>query len=124
MKNQSSNNKRLRAVRTVVAALAVIGLCSAMPAVAQDVRGLEVCTAEKQMDRRTSCLQANTEFLQTAMERSARDARMKLDAAGKELASARNTCCHQLSAAFGVSSSGFCRSSRVSSPAGLSAGTV
>ena len=90
MKNQSSNNKRLRAVRTVVAALAVIGLCSAMPAVAQDVRGLEVCTAEKQMDRRTSCLQANTEFLQTAMERSARDARMKLDAAGKELASARN----------------------------------
>ena len=26
---------------------------------AQDVRGLEVCTAEKQMERRTGCLQAN-----------------------------------------------------------------
>jgi len=31
----------------------------ATPALAQDIRGLEVCSAEKQMDRRTSCLQAN-----------------------------------------------------------------
>jgi septal ring factor EnvC (AmiA/AmiB activator) len=90
MKNQSSINKRLQAMQYVAAALVIGGLCAAMPAHAQDVRGLEVCTAEKQMDRRTSCLQANTEFLQTAIERSARDARQKLDAAGKELASARN----------------------------------
>jgi septal ring factor EnvC (AmiA/AmiB activator) len=64
-------------------------LCAVAPAHAQDVRGLEVCTAEKQMDRRTSCLQANTEFLQGLIERNARDARQKLDAAGKELAAAR-----------------------------------
>ena len=89
MKSPSSSNKRLQAVRTVAAALVVVGLCVST-AHAQDVRGLEVCTAEKQMDRRTSCLQANTEFLQGAIERNARDARQKLDAAGKELASARN----------------------------------
>ena len=102
MKSPSSSNKRRLAVRTVAAALVFCGLGAAVPALAafvfaaitpvqaQDVRGLEVCTAEKQMDRRTSCLQANTEFLQGAIERNARDARQKLDAAGKELASARN----------------------------------
>ena len=57
---------------------------------AQDVRGLEVCTAEKQMERRTSCLQANIDFLQNVIDRNARDARQKLDAAIKEVAAARN----------------------------------
>ena len=57
---------------------------------AQDVRGLEVCTAEKQMERRTSCLQANVDFLQNLIDRNARDARQKLDAASKEVAAARN----------------------------------
>jgi septal ring factor EnvC (AmiA/AmiB activator) len=57
---------------------------------AQDVRGLEVCTAEKQMERRTSCLQANIDFLQNLIDRNARDARQKLDTATKELAAARN----------------------------------
>ena len=60
------------------------------PAHAQDVRGLEVCTAEKQMERRTSCLQANIDFLQNLIDRNARDARQKLDTATKELAAARN----------------------------------
>jgi septal ring factor EnvC (AmiA/AmiB activator) len=69
---------------------AALALCAVSPVHAQDVRGLEVCTAEKQMDRRTSCLQANTEFLQGLIERNAREARQKLDAAGKDLASARN----------------------------------
>src|SRR5271155_2916757 len=43
------------------------------PAAAQDVRGLEVCTAEKQMERRTGCLQANVEFLQQALIRLTRE---------------------------------------------------
>jgi septal ring factor EnvC (AmiA/AmiB activator) len=76
--------------RMAALAVAAYALCAAMPAAAQDVRGLEVCTAEKQMDRRTGCLQANTEFLQSLIERNARDARLKLDAAAKELAAARN----------------------------------
>ncbi len=74
---------------------ALIAACLLFPlgagtAPAQDVRGLEVCTAEKQMDRRTGCLQANVEFLQGVIERHARDARQRLDAAAKELAAARN----------------------------------
>jgi septal ring factor EnvC (AmiA/AmiB activator) len=59
------------------------------PAPAQDVRGLEVCTAEKQMDRRTGCLQANIDFLMSLIEKNARDARQKLDASAKDLAAAR-----------------------------------
>jgi hypothetical protein len=44
------------------------------PASAQDVRGLEVCTAEKDMARRTSCLQANVEFLQQELTKQGRRA--------------------------------------------------
>lgn len=67
------------------AALALIG-CSAA---AQDIRGLEVCTAEKQMERRTGCLQANVEFLQQALAKQARESNGKLDAANRESAAAR-----------------------------------
>ena len=38
-------------------------------AAAQDIRGLEICTAEKQMERRTGCLQGNVEFLQLLLGR-------------------------------------------------------
>ena len=56
---------------------------------AQDIRGLEVCTAEKQMERRTGCLQANTEFLQQALAKATRDTNEKLAATGRELAAAK-----------------------------------
>ena len=59
------------------------------PAAAQDIRGLEVCTAEKQMERRTGCLQANVEFLQQALTTLARETQDKLAAAGRDLAAAR-----------------------------------
>src|SRR3974390_3759214 len=59
------------------------------PAAAQDVRGLEVCTAEKQMERRTGCLQSNVEFLQQALARLARETQEKIAAAGRDLATAR-----------------------------------
>ena len=58
----------------------------ASQATAQDIRGLEVCTAEKQMDRRTSCLQANVEFLQQALTKHTQDTRAKLAAANRDLA--------------------------------------
>ena len=58
----------------------------AMPAAAQDIRGLEVCTAEKTMERRTSCLQSNVEFLHQALDKQAREMRVKLDAASREAA--------------------------------------
>lgn len=87
----TSRSNRVTAIRIVTA----IGVASAFavpplaPGHAQDVRGLELCTAEKQMDRRTGCLQANVEFLQGVIERNARDARQKLDAAAKDVAAAR-----------------------------------
>ncbi|MGB7258880.1 MAG: hypothetical protein WBD48_12460 [Pseudolabrys sp.] len=60
-----------------------------VPAAAQDIRGLEVCTTEKQMERRTSCLQSNVEFLQQALTKSAREAQEKFAAANRELAAAK-----------------------------------
>jgi len=53
---------------------------------AQDIRGLEVCTAEKTMERRTSCLQSNVELLQQALAKQARDTQAKLNAAARDLA--------------------------------------
>lgn len=63
------------------AALTVTGA-----AAAQDIRGFEVCTAEKTMERRTSCLQSNVEFLQQLLAKQARETQAKLNAAGQEAA--------------------------------------
>jgi hypothetical protein len=54
--------------------IVVLALLLSSAALAQDVRGLEVCTAEKDMARRTSCLQANVEFLQRELTKQARRA--------------------------------------------------
>lgn len=58
------------------------------PVAAQDIRGMEVCTAEKQMERRTGCLQANVEFLQQALSKLARETDDKMAAANRDLAAA------------------------------------
>jgi hypothetical protein len=70
----------------LVGALFVALLSSAA---AQDVSGLEICTAEKQMERRTGCLQANAEFLQQALNKLARETDEKIAAADRNLAAAR-----------------------------------
>jgi len=61
----------------------------AMPVSAQDVRGLENCMAEKQVERRTGCLQANVEFLQQEIRKASLEHRQKLAAAEKEIAAAK-----------------------------------
>ena len=66
-----------------IAIVPALLFCAA--AVAQDVRGLEVCTAEKDMARRTSCLQANVEFLQQELTRQGRRAHEDRAFAVKEL---------------------------------------
>jgi hypothetical protein len=53
-------------------------------ALAQDVRGLEVCSAEKDMARRTGCLQANVEYLQQELVKLTRRATEERAAAVKE----------------------------------------
>jgi septal ring factor EnvC (AmiA/AmiB activator) len=75
----------------IVTLLSMLAMATISPvAKAQDVRGLEVCTAEKQMDRRTGCLQANIDYLMQLIDKNTRDARQKLDAAAKDLTAARN----------------------------------
>ena len=53
-------------VKITLAVLAASAPCMLMSAqaVAQDVPGIEICTVEKTMERRTSCLQSNVDFLQ------------------------------------------------------------
>ena len=53
---------------------------------AQDVPGVEICTRESRLDRRTGCLQSNVEFLQQVVTRNAIDAQQKLAAATREIA--------------------------------------
>jgi len=52
---------------------------------AQDVPGIEICTVEKTMERRTSCLQSNVEFLQKTIAKLALDHQQKLDAAKAQI---------------------------------------
>jgi septal ring factor EnvC (AmiA/AmiB activator) len=61
----------------------------ASSAAAQDIRGLEVCTAEKQMERRTGCLQSNIEFLQQALTRLTRETQDKIAVVTRDLAGAQ-----------------------------------
>jgi len=66
-------------------AIAIACMLLAAPAFAQDIRGLENCTAEKQIDRRTGCLQANVELLQQLLIKQARAADDKFKAANAEI---------------------------------------
>ena len=50
---------------------------------------MQICTVEKQMERRTSCLQANVEFLQQAMLKLSRETQAQIDSEGRALAAAR-----------------------------------
>jgi hypothetical protein len=52
---------------------------------AQDVPGIEICTVEKTMERRTSCLQSNVDFLQKTITRLGLDQQQKLDAANRQI---------------------------------------
>ncbi len=67
--------------------LAVPTLCLVMSghARAQDVPGIEICTVEKTMERRTSCLQSNIDFLQKTVTKLTIDHQQKLDAANRQI---------------------------------------
>jgi hypothetical protein len=71
----------------IVITLAVLAPCLLLPAKirAQDVPGIEICTVEKTMERRTSCLQSNVDFLQKTISKLAADHQQKLDAANRQI---------------------------------------
>jgi uncharacterized protein HemX len=77
-------------MRARLAVLTVLGL-SCGHAFAQDIPGVEICTQERDLNRRTSCLQSNIEFLQKQMMKQAADAQQKLSAATTEISSLKGT---------------------------------
>jgi endonuclease/exonuclease/phosphatase (EEP) superfamily protein YafD len=52
---------------------------------AQDVAGIELCTQESRLDRRTGCLQSNVDYLHKLIAKNAADAQQKLSAAAGEI---------------------------------------
>jgi prefoldin subunit 5 len=52
---------------------------------AQDVPGIEICTVEKTMERRTSCLQSNVDFLQKTITKLTTEHQQKIDAANRQI---------------------------------------
>jgi TolA-binding protein len=79
-----------RPALVVSAALAATLLTSA-DAAAQDVPGIEICTVEKTMERRTSCLQSNVEFLHKTIAKLSADHQQKLDAANRQIETLKST---------------------------------
>ena len=61
------------------------------PADAQDVPGIEICTVEKTMERRTSCLQSNVDFLMKTITKLGADHQQKLDAANRQIEGLKST---------------------------------
>src|SRR5882672_10046261 len=57
----------------------------------QDIPGIEICTVEKTMERRTSCLQSNVDFLQKTITKLGLDHQQKLDAANRQIESLKGT---------------------------------
>jgi hypothetical protein len=52
---------------------------------AQDIPGIEICTVEKTMERRTSCLQSNVDFLQKTITKLTGDYQQRIDAANRQI---------------------------------------
>ena len=65
-------------------AVLVLLVCGA--ARAQDVPGIELCTHETRMERRTGCLQSNVEYLHGLLVKNAAAAQQKANAAAGEIA--------------------------------------
>ena len=71
--------------RIVLVASIVLALNLLTPAYAQDVPGIEICTVEKTMERRTSCLQSNVDFLMKTIAKLGTIHQQKLDAANRQI---------------------------------------
>ena len=67
------------------------GVMGSGSAGAQDVPGIEICTVEKTMERRTSCLQSNVDFLQKTITKLSIDHQRKLDAAKAQIEGLKST---------------------------------
>ena len=66
-------------------AMLLLAALAPLPLRAQDVPGIEICTVEKTMERRTSCLQSNVDFLQKTINKLTLDHQQKLDADNRQI---------------------------------------
>jgi hypothetical protein len=73
-------------MRGLLRVAVVFVLVASTTAPAQDVPGIELCTHETRMDRRTGCLQSNIEYLQALIAKNAAAAQQKANAAVGEIA--------------------------------------
>src|SRR5438874_9898353 len=71
--------------RNTFAAFAMLTVSLPATVHAQDVPGIEICTVEKTMERRTSCLQSNVDFLQKTITKLTTDHQQKIDAANRQI---------------------------------------
>jgi prefoldin subunit 5 len=71
--------------KLVAVCFAMLPLVAHTSALAQDVPGIEICTVEKTMERRTSCLQSNVDFLQKTITKLNLDHQQKIDAANRQI---------------------------------------
>lgn len=76
--------------RTILA-MTLLTILGAAKAQAQDVPGIEICTVEKTMERRTSCLQSNINFLQQTLGKLRLDQQQRLDAANRQVEALKAT---------------------------------
>jgi prefoldin subunit 5 len=72
-------------IALAAAAISIPCILDSVGARAQDVPGIEICTVEKTMERRTSCLQSNVDFLQKTIAKLIADHQQKLDAANRQI---------------------------------------
>src|SRR2546423_8967123 len=75
----------IRRIALMLSAVLAPSMLPSANARAQDVPGIEICTVEKTMERRTSCLQSNVDFLQKTITKLYLDHQQKLDAASRQI---------------------------------------
>src|SRR6202051_4821238 len=80
-----------RRIALVASVVLVPCILTSADAQAQDVPGIEICTVEKTMERRTSCLQSNVDFLQKTITKLSSDHQQKLDAANRQIEGLKST---------------------------------
>lgn len=66
-------------------AVILLVISGAAKATAQDVPGIEICTVEKTMERRTSCLQSNVNFLHQTVGKLRLDQQQRIDVANRQI---------------------------------------
>ncbi len=76
--------------RITFAAFALLTVSWPATVQAQDVPGIEICTVEKTMERRTSCLQSNVDFLQKTITKLTTDHQQKIDAGNRQIEALKN----------------------------------